>query len=67
LPARSTQLCTEATLAPRLVQALIRQDIDPVTETAMAPTGFFFDQLEVENCFPGGVLSSEHADKVFWI
>jgi hypothetical protein len=49
------------------VQALIRQDIDPVTETAMAPTGFFFDQLEVENCFPGGVLSSEHPDKVFWI
>jgi hypothetical protein len=48
------------------VQALICQEIHPVTEIGTAATGFF-DQLDVENCFPAGVLSSEHADKVFWI
>ena len=44
----------KATLAPRLVQALIRQEIDPVTEIGTAATGFFFNELDVENCFPGG-------------
>ena len=51
---------------PRLVQALIRQEIDPVTEIGTAATGFFFNGLDVENCFPGGVPLSEHPDKVFW-
>jgi phenylpyruvate tautomerase PptA (4-oxalocrotonate tautomerase family) len=57
----------KATLAPRLVQALIRQEIDPLTEIGTAATGFFFNELEIENCFPGGVPPSEHPDKVFWI
>lgn len=35
----------KATLAPRLAQALIRQEIDPVTETGTAATGFFFNEL----------------------
>jgi phenylpyruvate tautomerase PptA (4-oxalocrotonate tautomerase family) len=52
----------KATLAPRLVQALIRQEIDPVTEIGTAATGFFFNELDVDNCFPGGVLPSEHPD-----
>jgi phenylpyruvate tautomerase PptA (4-oxalocrotonate tautomerase family) len=56
----------KATLAPRLVEALIRQEIDPVTEIGTAATGFFFNELDVENCFPGGVPLSEHPDKVFW-
>jgi phenylpyruvate tautomerase PptA (4-oxalocrotonate tautomerase family) len=56
----------KATLAPRLVQALIRQEIDPITEIGTAATGFFFNELDVENCFPGGVPLSEHPDKVFW-
>jgi phenylpyruvate tautomerase PptA (4-oxalocrotonate tautomerase family) len=56
----------KATLAPRLVQALIRQEIDPVTEIGTAATGFFFNELDVENCFPGGVPLSEHPDEVFW-
>jgi hypothetical protein len=42
------------------VQTLIRQEIDRVTEIAMTPTGFFFKELEVENCFPGGVAPPEH-------
>ena len=53
-------------LASRLVQALIRQEIDPVTEIGTAATGFFFNELDVENCFPGGVPLSEHPDKAFW-
>ena len=53
-------------LAPRLVHALIRQEIDPVTEIGTAATGFFFNELDVENCFPGGVPLSEHPDKMFW-
>src|ERR1700727_421534 len=56
----------KATLASRLVQALIRQEIDPVTEIGTAATGFFFNELDVENCFPGGVPLSEHPDNVFW-
>jgi hypothetical protein len=44
------------------VQALIRQEIDPVTEIGTAATGFFFNELDVENCLPGGVLLSEHPD-----
>jgi phenylpyruvate tautomerase PptA (4-oxalocrotonate tautomerase family) len=56
----------KADLAPRLVQALIRQEIDPVTEIGTAATGFFFNELDAENCFPGGVPLTEHPDKVFW-
>jgi phenylpyruvate tautomerase PptA (4-oxalocrotonate tautomerase family) len=44
----------KATLAPRLAQALIRREIDPVTEIGMAATGFLFNKLDVENWIPGG-------------
>lgn len=66
LPAASTRLCTEATLAPRLVHALIRQKIDPVAESGTAATSFFFNQLDAENCFPGEVRSTEHPNQAFW-
>jgi phenylpyruvate tautomerase PptA (4-oxalocrotonate tautomerase family) len=56
----------KARLAPRLVQALIRQEIDPITEIGTAATGFFFNELDVDNCFPGGIPLSVHPDKVFW-
>ena len=36
----------KATLAPRLVQALIRQEIDAFTEIGTAATGFFFNELD---------------------
>ena len=57
----------KAALTPRMVQVLIRQEIDPVTEIGMAATGFFFNELSVENCLPGGVPPSEYPGKVFWI
>lgn len=56
----------KAKLAPRLVKALIRQEIDPVTEIGTAATGFFFNEIEVNNCFPGGVPLTEHPEKTFW-
>ncbi len=45
---------------------MIRREIDPVTEIGTAATGFFFNELDTENCFPGGVPLSEHPDRVFW-
>jgi phenylpyruvate tautomerase PptA (4-oxalocrotonate tautomerase family) len=56
----------KAKLAPRLVRALIRQEIDPVTEIGTAATGFFFNEINADNCFPGGVPLSEHPERVFW-
>ena len=56
----------KATLAPRLVQALIRQEIDPVTEIGTAATGFFYNEVDVENCFPGGVSLTKHPERMFW-
>lgn len=53
-------------LAPKLVNALIRQEIDPVTESGTAKTGMFFNELDIENCFPGGLALSDHPEKVFW-
>lgn len=51
----------KARLAPRIVHALIRQEIDPVTDIGTAATGFFFNELEVDNCFPGGVPLTQHS------
>jgi phenylpyruvate tautomerase PptA (4-oxalocrotonate tautomerase family) len=56
----------KARLAPLLVNALIRQEIDPVTEIGTAATGFFYNEIDVDNCFPGGVPLSEHPAKMFW-
>jgi phenylpyruvate tautomerase PptA (4-oxalocrotonate tautomerase family) len=56
----------KARLAPRLVHALIRQEIEPVTEIGTAATGFFYNEVDVGNCFPGGVQLSEHPEKMFW-
>lgn len=56
----------KARLAPKLVHALIRQEIDPITDVGTAATGFFFNELDIENCFPGGIPLAEHPDKTFW-
>jgi phenylpyruvate tautomerase PptA (4-oxalocrotonate tautomerase family) len=56
----------KAKLAPRLVHALIRQEIDPVTESGTAKTGMFFNELDVENCFHGGVPLSDRPENTFW-
>jgi phenylpyruvate tautomerase PptA (4-oxalocrotonate tautomerase family) len=53
-------------LAPLLVEALISQEIDPVTEIDRAATGFMFNEIDVDNCFPGGVPLAENLEKTFW-
>jgi phenylpyruvate tautomerase PptA (4-oxalocrotonate tautomerase family) len=57
----------KAKLAPLLVEALISQEIDPVTDIGRAATGFMFNEIDTHNCFPGGVPLTEHPDKTFWI
>jgi phenylpyruvate tautomerase PptA (4-oxalocrotonate tautomerase family) len=42
-------------LAPLLVEAPISQEIDLVTEIGRAATGFMFNEIAVDNCFPNGV------------
>ena len=37
----------KATLAPRLVQTLIREEIGPVTEIGTTATGFLINELKV--------------------
>jgi phenylpyruvate tautomerase PptA (4-oxalocrotonate tautomerase family) len=56
----------KAELAPKLVHALIRQEIDPVTPSGTEKTGMFFNELDIENCFHGGVPLSDHPDNTFW-
>lgn len=57
----------KARLAPLLVDALIREEIDPVTDFGRGATGLFFNELEVYNCFPGGVSLTKTPEKNFWI
>jgi len=55
----------KADLAPRLVQALIRQEIDPVTEIGTAAT-VSSSTSSTSRTASGGVPLSEHPDKMFW-
>lgn len=57
----------KAKLAPLLVEALISQEIDPVTEIGRAATALMFNEIDEHNCFPGGVPLVEHPEKKFWI
>jgi phenylpyruvate tautomerase PptA (4-oxalocrotonate tautomerase family) len=65
-PKGSLSLQQKGELAPRIVHALIRQEIDPVTDIGTAATGFFFNELEHDSCYPGGVPFTEHPERVFW-
>ena len=50
-------------LAPLLVEALISREVDPATKIVRAATGFMFNEIDVDNCFPGGVLVAENLEK----
>jgi phenylpyruvate tautomerase PptA (4-oxalocrotonate tautomerase family) len=56
----------KAELAKRMVYALIRQEIDPVTEIGIAATGCFYNEIDVANCFNGGVPLTDHPERLFW-
>ena len=57
----------KAKLAPLLVEAVMGQEIDPMTDIGRAATGFFFTEIEEHDCFPGGVPLNQHPEKRFWI
>lgn len=65
-PKNALTATQKSKLAPLLVEALISQEIDPVTEIGRAATGFMFNEIDVENCFPGGVPLTENPEKTFW-
>ena len=37
-----------------------------MTEIDRAATGFMFNEIDVDNCFPGGVPLAENLEKTFW-
>jgi hypothetical protein len=47
------------------VEALISQEIDPVTEIGREATGFMINEIDVHNCFPGGLPLTENPTKTF--
>lgn len=44
----------KAKLAPLLIDALMRQEVDPVTEAGKDGTLLIFNEISTDNCFPGG-------------
>jgi len=53
-------------LAPLLIDALMRQEVDPVTEAGKEGTLCFFSESAAHNCFPGGKPYVEHKEP-FWV
>lgn len=37
-----------------------------MTEIGRAATGFIFNEIDVDNCFPGGVPLTDNPEKTFW-
>jgi phenylpyruvate tautomerase PptA (4-oxalocrotonate tautomerase family) len=66
-PANALTADQKAKLAPLLVEALISQEIDPVTDIGRAATALMFNEIDPRNCFPGGLPLMEHPEKPFWI
>ena len=57
----------KATLAALLVDIVMGQEIEPVTEIGRAATPVFFDEIDARNWFPGGTLLVDHPEKIFFI
>ena len=53
-------------LAPLLIDALMRQEVDPVTEAGKKGTACFFQEFPAHNCFPGGKEDAETKEP-FWV
>jgi phenylpyruvate tautomerase PptA (4-oxalocrotonate tautomerase family) len=66
-PANALTAEQKAKLAPLLVEAVMGQEIDPMTDIGRAATGMIFNEIEEHNCFPGGVPLIEHPERKFWI
>jgi len=57
----------KAKLAPLLVDALMRQEVDPVTEAGKEGTLCIFNEIATDNCFPGGKGPDLHTATPFWV
>jgi phenylpyruvate tautomerase PptA (4-oxalocrotonate tautomerase family) len=57
----------KALLASRLVDIVMGQEIEPLTEIGRAATPVMFNEVSAENWFPGGVPLVEHPEKTFFI
>lgn len=66
-PVNSLTVAQKTKLAPLLVEALISQEIDPVTEIGRAATALMFNEIETRNCFPGGIPLIENPETAFWM
>ena len=56
----------KAKLAPLLIDALMRQEVDPVTEAGKDGTLLIFNEISTDNCFPGGKVDL-HTTRSFWV
>jgi len=65
-PENSLTAEQKAKLAPLLIDALMRQEVDPVTEAGKAGTFCIFNEIATRNCFPGGKLDL-HTEEPFWM
>ena len=57
----------KAKLAPLLIDALMRQEVDPVTEAGKEGTLCIFNEIATQNCFPGGKGPDLHTARPFWV
>ena len=57
----------KAKLAPLLIDALMRQEVDPVTEAGKEGTLCIFNEIATDNCFPGGQGPDLHTTRPFWV
>ena len=57
----------KAKLAARLVDIVMGQEIDPLTDIGRAATPVMFNEIDAFNWFPGGAPLDEHPEKTFFI
>ena len=57
----------KAKLAAALVEIVMGQEIEPMTEIGRAATPVMFSEIDAHNWFPGGQPLVEHPEKVFFI
>ena len=57
----------KAKLAAALVEIVMGQEIEPMTEIGRAATPVMFSEIDAHNWFPGGQPLVEHPQKTFFI
>jgi phenylpyruvate tautomerase PptA (4-oxalocrotonate tautomerase family) len=57
----------KATLASRLADVVMGQEIEPLTEIGRAAAAVFFDEIDEHNWFPGGVSLLDHPEKQYFV